>query len=339
VGAFATVLLASTTLLAHPAAVAAAEDRLPDLAMARPSDLRVERGSDGRRRLRFTTMIVNIGDGPFETRASRGSSRIPSMTVKQRVYTTDGRYRVVTTPTVATYAGDGHDHWHVQRVATYALYPDSGIEPSVARSSKVGFCFFDTRPYRLALPGSPTLRQYSQLGCGTRSALSVRHGISIGWGDRYDRELRYQAIDVTGLPAGEYLLKVTVDPFGFFVERSDANNCNWTRIRLRETVGNISILGWGAGCNLPQAMPIPTPTPTPAPTPAPGTPAPSPTPTPTPTAGLPATPMSGTVLSTPRRRTIRKSPEEESDGTVDRGRIRSFRRCAQRDGGAAFPRA
>ena len=138
------------------------------------------------------------------------------MPVKQRIYDAHGGYRVVDTGTVATYSGDGHDHWHVQRVARYELFRSTGSSVAVARSSKVGFCFFDTRPYRPTLPGAPATRRYAVAGCGDRRALAVRHGISVGWADRYGHELRYQAIDVTELPPGEYLLMVTVDPIWLF---------------------------------------------------------------------------------------------------------------------------
>lgn len=244
-------------------------DRLPDLAMARPVDLRLVTSADGHRRLRFTSSIVNIGDGPLETRASRNSVRQPSMPVKQRIYDASGGYHVVQTRAIATYSNDGHDHWHVQRVASYWLFDARNADLIVARSSKVGFCFFDTRPFRLSLPHAPSSRRYSQGGCGTRASYSLRHGISVGWADRYGAELRYQAIDVTGLPAGEYVLKVTADPNGYFVERSATNNCNWTRIHLPATGSRLTVLGWGAGCILPSTGPTPTPTPTPSPTPTP----------------------------------------------------------------------
>jgi len=277
-----TILALASAPLGHPATAAAPGERLPDLAMVRPLDVRLETSSDGRRRLRFTAMIVNIGDGPFETRAARASTRRTSMLVKQRIYDSSGGYRVVPTLAVASYSGDGHDHWHVQRVAQYALYDTSGATPAVARSSKVGFCFFDTRPYRLSIPHAPAMRRYSQSGCGTRTALAVKNGISVDWADRYGWELRYQSIDVTGLPAGEYLLKVSADPNGYFVERSVTNNCNWTRVRIRESGTGVAVLDWGAGCSLPTPTPAPIPTPTPTPTPTRQPPiAPSPTNPPT----------------------------------------------------------
>jgi hypothetical protein len=266
--------------LPHSATAGESIDRLPDLAMARPVELSLSSSADGRRRLRFTSSIVNIGEGPFETRASRASVRQASMTVKQRIYNAKGDYRVVPTRAIATYSGDGHDHWHVQRVATYTLFDAGDPDLPIARSSKVGFCFFDTRPFRLTLVHAAPTRRFSQSGCGTRTSYSLRHGISVGWADRYGAELRYQAVDVTGLPAGDYLLQVTADPNGYFLERSDSNNCNWTRIHLPATGAGVTVLEWGAGCQLPITAPTPAPTPTPT-----MTPMPTPTPTPQPAGG------------------------------------------------------
>lgn len=285
------LLLLALTWLAPPGStvtVSAPVDRLPDLAMARPTDLRVQVSANGHRLLRFTTMIVNIGEGPLETRAARHSLLTATMPVKQRIYDTGGGYRVVKTGTVATYSGDGHEHWHVQRVARYELYRTTGTSVVAARSSKVGFCFFDTRPFRPTLPGAPATRLYAEAGCGGRRALAVRHGLSVGWADRYGSELRYQSIDVTNLPPGEYLLKVTVDPNGYFVEANERNNCNWTRLHIPGSGSAVSTHGWGGGCVLPGAMPTPSPTPAGTPVPSPG-PSLSPTPATTPTPTLPAT--------------------------------------------------
>ena len=50
--------------LVTPATPAAsANDQLPDLAMARLRSFSIENTTDGRRLLRFTTVIVNIGAG------------------------------------------------------------------------------------------------------------------------------------------------------------------------------------------------------------------------------------------------------------------------------------
>ena len=238
---------------------ATAADRLPDLAMTRPSDLRMETTAGGSRRLRLSTTIVNIGAGPFETRASRRTTSDPTMGVSQRIYNTAGGTRVHETTEVAKYAGDGHDHWHVQNVAHYELYAATGTGPVLASDSKVGFCFFDTNPYRLSLPGAPSGRRYLQSGCGTKSAVFIKNGISVGWSDRYPWNFAWQLIDVTGKPAGEYLLKVSADPVNNFEESNKKNNCNWTRIRIPKSGSTVTVLGSGSGCVLPGSdAPLPT---------------------------------------------------------------------------------
>jgi hypothetical protein len=175
------------------------------------------------------------------------------MVVKQRIYDAVGSYRVVATPAVAAYSGDGHDHWHVLGVAAYELVPVAPGSTTLRRSSKVGFCFYDTRAYRPSLAGAPASRRYAARDCGTRASLSARYGISVGWADRYGSGLPFQAIDVSTLPAGDYFLKVTADPAGAFLEGNETNNCNWTRIRLRRSGTLVSTLDWGAGCTLPGA--------------------------------------------------------------------------------------
>lgn len=236
---------------------AAPVDRLPDLAMAYPTGLRIQVTANGTRRLRFTSTIVNIGDGPFETRSSRlaGQSR---MRVNQRIYNSAGGYRVVDTTARARYSGDGHDHWHVQDIAAYELYAINAPGPALRSDAKVGFCFFDTNPYNLSLPRAPRTKQYTAAGCGHRPALFVKNGISVGWGDRYASNLARQWIDVKGLPSGEYFLKLTVDPLFQFQEIRHRNDCNWSRIRISTKSSVVTVLDRGFNCVLPgQAPPTP----------------------------------------------------------------------------------
>src|SRR5262245_38167278 len=98
------------------AATSVPGDRLPDLRMARVRDLRLERDAAGHRLLRFTTRIVNVGKGPFVLHGRRASTSIAAMTVVQRVTTPSG-FRAVPTTAIMRWSGDGHNHWHTQRVA------------------------------------------------------------------------------------------------------------------------------------------------------------------------------------------------------------------------------
>jgi hypothetical protein len=237
---------------------AAPGDRLPDLSTKRPTDIRIETTTSGTRRLRFTSTIINVGDGPFETRGSRPSTS-SAMTIWQWIHNTSGGSRAVRTTATARYAGDGHDHWHVQDVARYDLVPITPGGASLGRDAKVGFCFFDTNAYDLTLPRAPSSRQYFEAGCGVQSTLSTRNGISVGWLDRYPWNFAFQWINITGVRAGEYYLKYTVDPNHEFLEKVEGNNCSWARIRIPASGSSVTAVSSGWGCSLEGTGPTPIP--------------------------------------------------------------------------------
>jgi hypothetical protein len=220
----------------------------PDLQLERLVDFRIHR-SQGDRLLRFTTRIVNRGAGPLEVRGQRACVSLeacPTMTSSQRILRSDGTYR--RNPRGAMrYAGDGHNHWHVQRIQAYELLPLGtggapwpGAQP--LRGAKVGFCFFDIA--RLYPSGrSPTSRQYFEEGCGTRSSTEANVGLSVGWMDEYPWSFAYQWIDITGVPDGSFRVCVTADPLERFEETREGNNQVWANIRIKE--GRVSIRARG----------------------------------------------------------------------------------------------
>jgi Lysyl oxidase len=230
------VSLLTLALLTPAGSASAASDRLPDLAMARLRHVGTTRTTDGRRLLRFSAIIVNVGVGPFELRSQRPDTS-SSWSTRQVIYDTDGGARTARTPSVQlVYEGDGHDHWHVKDLETYQLAPlPHGNSNSPSRTSqKVGFCFFDNYQYRPWLPDAPWYLEYGRRGCGTRSSVRLRNGLSVGWGDIYHRSLPGQYIDITGLPNGFYRLSATADQASFFLESNDANNSTWVDLRIRD---------------------------------------------------------------------------------------------------------
>jgi hypothetical protein len=54
----------------------------------------------------------------------------------------------------------------------------------------------------------------------------------VGWADVYDHSLDCQWIDVTGVPAGDYLLRLTVNPSGTFPEAQQSNNSSLARVAI-----------------------------------------------------------------------------------------------------------
>jgi hypothetical protein len=178
------VVIASTVLSVAPARVIALDgDKRPNLQMTRLHDWHIQ-FVDGRRLLRFTTLFVNVGRGHFELRGHRSSTSDRTMSMDQIMYRWDGTTRRIRTGASAKYAGDGHDHWHVQNVVIYEAWRIGDLART-RRGAKTGFCFFDTTPWKRSLPGARQSGYYQQEWCGTRSVLRNRVGVSVGWGDIY----------------------------------------------------------------------------------------------------------------------------------------------------------
>ena len=240
-GALAGALLAAA--LTAPGASALAADRLPDLRMAHPADLKVDTSTiSGHRLLRYTSVIVNVGRGPFEVHGDRTSTSAP-MAVTQRIFNDAGGYRDVATAATMFFAGDGHNHWHLRDLETGELIrPDNGSK--VGTLAKHGFCFFDNVAFQLSLTGAPQSPFYT--GCGSSTSLHIVPGLSIGWGDKYAATLAYQYIDVTGLANGRYRLQVGVNTGLGFQEADSTNDGSWIEIRLGAHSAKITAYGPGA---------------------------------------------------------------------------------------------
>jgi hypothetical protein len=225
------VSLLAVSLMSTSAPAEAATDRLPDLGMARLGgpyrDLQIQRTGDGKRLLRFSSTVVNIGPGNFELRGKRDDPTA-EMSVTQRVFDDAGGYRDRTTTATMFFAGDGHDHWHVKDLAHYTLKP-YGSRRVVRKDTKQGFCFVDNRRF-----GSSQPARYTG-GCahGDPLALRVTMGLSKGWGDLYRAGVVGQYVNVTGLKPGRYRLGAKADPGGRFKERNENNNFTWVDIRLK----------------------------------------------------------------------------------------------------------
>jgi Lysyl oxidase len=232
------VALAVLATASKPAG--AATDLLPDLRMARLQNLGIQSASS-RKLLRFDSIIVNVGAGPFEARGSR-PDKTSSMTVSQRIYDKAGGYRDRATTATMYFAGDGHTHWHVRDLQTYELIRlDNGKK--VGTGAKHGFCFFDNYPF-----GSDKDKYY--LSCGNNpDALQVRMGLSRGWGDRYGAGIVDQYIDITGLTSGKYKLQATADAANWFSESNNTNNFTWVDIQI--SGNSVRVIKYG-----PAAQPI-----------------------------------------------------------------------------------
>jgi hypothetical protein len=75
---------------------------------------------------------------------------------------------------------------------------------------KQGFCMMDITQVNATAP-------QGQYDC-------TNQGITRGWADVYDAALDCQFLDITGVPAGNYTLRLTVNPDGLFNESDTTNN-------------------------------------------------------------------------------------------------------------------
>ena len=228
------------TLLAvalGPAAVARATTsraRLPDLAMLPPFNFHIERSDTDRKLLRFSTVSVNVGEGPFRIYGSAmdGHADIGEILgVVQWIKHEDGSWTERETTAHMTWSGDGHDHWHVIDYQRFKLVNvDDKVLGNVA---KTGFCAFDSWPYTSF---KPTWFDADRSVCQTNAGGKVLMGHSKGWGDIYRWNIAFQWIDISDLPDGTYKVRVVADPpfatGGRFKESDDTNNRAWTKIRI-----------------------------------------------------------------------------------------------------------
>lgn len=217
--------------------------RLPDLAVLAPFDVRLEMSSSGRRLLRFSTVVVNIGDGPFQLSGYDPEDGVAAigdtLHVRQQILQSDGTYRERNTAATMRWAADGHNHWHILDVQWFRLQDEHGT--TILGTAKTGFCFLDSYAY-----GSKEPSRYTNESsvCQTAPSRTVPMGVSVDWGDVYRSTIAFQWIDITGLASGEYFIRMVADPWetgGRFLESNEANNRGWTRIHLTGT--GVSVVG------------------------------------------------------------------------------------------------
>jgi len=237
-------LALTATAVGPRSQAAAATDLLPDLRMASLSSFRTEI-SGGERRLRFTTIMTNEGAGPFEVIGGRGSLSEAHMRTDQAIYDTAGGRRLVGNRALMEYATDGHDHWHIQGVMLYQMWSADG---ATRRGTKVGFCFLDSRRMFGTTPHA-----YGESTCGNRSNISNRMGLSVGWGDEYPANFAYQWIDISALPAGDYIVQARADEANWYVESNESNNCAWAQVRITDSDGPVQVLASARACAAPPA--------------------------------------------------------------------------------------
>ncbi len=238
VAAAAIVIALAAVLAPHPVRTLATHSenaRLPDLAVLAPRDFRIVVRDSGKRLLRFTTIIVNIGDGPFQLSGYDDdgfAAKKDILSVNQQILEPDGTFSRHHTDATMFWSGDGHNHWHVTDLQVARL--QNLEDEEVGTVKKVGFCFVDNYRYGSSQP--PHYTQAIDI-CFTKSNGRVPMGISKNWGDTYPSTFKFQWVDITDLPNGDYRLRVIADPTevpgGQFIESDETNNVGWAEIRIQ----------------------------------------------------------------------------------------------------------
>lgn len=137
-------------------------------------------GTGYRRILRFDTVVMNGGDGDLIV----GDRSDPN------------------NPYAAYFVfAPCHGHYHIRDFSVYELLDTSGT--TVVAGHKQGFCFEDSFKYS---------------GNRSNGYSCAFQGITSGWGDWYYKQLTGQWIDITGVPEGDYIVRVTVNLIGIFDE-------------------------------------------------------------------------------------------------------------------------
>ena len=137
-------------------------------------------GTGYRRLLRFDTVVINGGDGDLVV----GDRSDPA------------------NPYAAYFFfAPCHGHYHIRDFSVYELLnPDGSL---AATAQKGGFCFEDSFKYD---------------GGKSNGYSCAFQGITSGWGDWYYKQLTGQWIDITGVPEGDYTVRVTINKANIFPE-------------------------------------------------------------------------------------------------------------------------
>jgi hypothetical protein len=241
-----------TAALMLSASVAAAVPLIPNLQPLRASNIELASNDTGGTDLRFSTTSWNSGLGPLELVAGDRNSATLRQDVYQRIYDSNGTHAQYLAGTFVLHPE--HNHFHFEGYALYVLQSATANGASDRTSSKTTFCVMDTGYVNLSLSGAPQNAVYTTCGATVQ-------GMSVGWGDRYYYGLPGQAIDVTGLPEGDYKLSIVIDPKNQLIETNDGDNVSCVLLHLKvPTSVTVLPVQNDYDCTPAQAIPAPVPT-------------------------------------------------------------------------------
>ena len=234
-------MLALAAALAALQAVTPCQDpalalRCPDLVMAAPSHLRVDRKRGGRVFLRMENRIINRGAGSAELFAQRTG---PKEMAADQVITdaAGGRHRFATGAEVyyTSVPTRGGDYWKFDQAARFELwaqFPDGRRAGLVRVGPKLRYCLRDLDRTGTPGPGSPVPARRVYPACNqSPTKQQVTLGTSVGWADVYPASYPGNIIDITGL-RGCFVVLHRADPAHHIIESNEANNVSARVVRL-----------------------------------------------------------------------------------------------------------
>ncbi|MEV0675607.1 lysyl oxidase family protein [Actinosynnema sp. NPDC050436] len=217
-----------------------------------PNGTCLQSGRAGGVRIRFTTSVDNVGDGPLLIYGKRASTKTPTMTSRQAFQSSrDGSipesYDQAGNPIPATMyyePAPAHTHWHLMDFERFQLRKPDGT--TLVQDRKNGFCLGDRYAVRDAdelahAPRNPDSAEgllaefLRENRCRHHEprALEVVEGISVGSGDDYKYDVDYQWLDLTDVPSGVYDVVNMVNVDRSFLEKSYANNASSIAISVQ----------------------------------------------------------------------------------------------------------
>jgi hypothetical protein len=181
----------------------------PNLRIAPPSELYVDRTGGGQVLLRATSDV--------QSRAGGGHITVPSRATLHFTY-------------VGTYFGGSY--WKVHQLAHFDLLrlrTDGSLGEIVRTSPKLNYCLRDLTHTR---PGRRSPSHWVYPGCNQNPFRDrVTLGTSVGWSDIYPAAYHQQWINVAGL-RGCFAYRMTVDPKEVLFESHEEDNTSQVLVRL-----------------------------------------------------------------------------------------------------------
>jgi hypothetical protein len=190
--------------------------------------------------LDFGATVSIGGNGPLDVEGFRSNG---SPTMKAYQYFWQGGQLIgrARAGTMGFDAKHGHNHWHFQQFAQYALL--NSAQQLVVPSHKVGFCIAPTDPVDLLLPGAAWQPSFLGFGgqCGSPTALWVQEMLPLGWADTYFQSVAGQSFNITKVPNGTYYIQIQANPEHVLYETDTSNDVSLRKVILAGRPGHRTV--------------------------------------------------------------------------------------------------